>query len=222
MDTGKLKFPRANENLFEVGNYDWNPIEKQELREHILKNTTKACADLLEALQIGLDHNTQGTAYRMAKMFVDEVFHGRYSDRPSLTFFPNYNNIDQIYTIGPVSVRSTCSHHFVPIIGKAWFGVFPNADTRMLGLSKFARLADWIFARPQIQEEATDQLGELIETYMKMDGLAIVVKAQHFCTAWRGIKENEQTMVTSYMRGIFKEDAKARAEFFELIKGQGY
>ena len=112
MGQREMKFPRANENIFDVGNYDWNPAEIDETRKQILKDTTTACANLLKALRIGIDHNTQGTAYRMAKMFVEEVFHGRYDMTPSATGFPNYNNIDQIYTIGPATIRSCCSYPF--------------------------------------------------------------------------------------------------------------
>lgn len=210
--------PRANENCVE----GMTNLEADEYRFNVEVETRKVCHQLLQALEIGIDHNTEDTAVRMARMFVHEVFRGRYYPMPDITTFPNYNNVDQLYTVGPVTIRSCCSHHFVPIMGKAWFGVLPSPQSRVLGLSKFARLAEWVFARPQIQEEATDQLGKLIEGLVKADGFGLVVKAKHFCTAWRGIKDAEETMVTSYMRGILKSDSKARAEFFELIKAQGF
>ena len=218
------KFPRANENIF-IDNgidFDFNPQEINEILQQIEIDTRAACHQLLRALRIGIDHNTEMTAVRMAKMYIHEVFKGRYEAMPSVTTFPNHNNIDQLYTIGPVTIRSTCSHHFVPILGQAWFGVLPNPQSRVLGLSKFARLADWVFSRPQIQEEATDQLGKLVSGMVKGDGFGLVVKAKHFCTVWRGIKDNEQTMITSYLEGNLKNDHKAKAEFFELIKAQGF
>lgn len=210
--------PRANENC--LG--EFSEEECEDYRNDVEIEVRKACHSLLKALDIGIDHNTQDTAVRMAKMFVHEVFRGRYYPMPDVTTFPNHSSIDQLYTVGPVTIRSCCSHHFVPIMGQAWFGVLPSPKSHVLGLSKFARLADWVFSRPQIQEEATDQLGRLVEGLVKADGFGLVVKAKHFCTVWRGIRDTEQTMITSYMRGNLKTDSKARAEFFELIKAQGF
>lgn len=215
------EYPRANESLFNDFDYE-DPEAVERATEAIEIEVRNACRQLLSALEIGIDHNTEQTAVRMARMYVREVFKGRYTPMPDVTTFPNHNNIDQLYTIGPVTIRSTCSHHFVPILGQAWFGVLPNPNSRVLGLSKFARLADWVFSRPQIQEEATDQLGKLMTGLLKADGFGLVVKAKHFCTVWRGVKETEQTMITSYLDGNLKKDAKAKAEFFELIKAQGF
>lgn len=166
------------------------------------------------------DHNTQGTAKRLAKMYVDEVFKGRYYPQPPTTDFPNAKDLDQIYTLGPIAVRSTCSHHFVPIIGEAWVGVIPSS--RVIGISKFSRLADWVLSRPQIQEEAVVQLADLLEEKISPKGLAIVIKAQHMCMSWRGVKEHHNSMTTSVMRGLFRDDDGARNEFLSIIKGQGY
>lgn len=214
--------PRANENYFAEIDYDWQPEEIKETMDQIEIDTREACHQLLKALRIGIDHNTEMTAVRMARMYIHEVFKGRYEPMPSITTFPNKDNIDQLYTVGPVTIRSTCSHHFVPIIGQAWFGVLPSPHGRVLGLSKFARIADWIFSRPQIQEEATQQLGKLVSTLVKGDGFGLVVKCKHFCTVWRGIKDSEETMITSYLEGNLKTDPKAKSEFFELIKAQGF
>lgn len=215
-------YPKANENLLEYTGIEFSEKDIEEQKKRIEINVRQACHNLLEALEIGIDHNTRQTAVRMARMFVYEVFKGRYEPMPEITTFPNYKCIDQLYTVGPVTIRSTCSHHFVPILGQAWFGVLPNPQSNVLGLSKFARLADWVFSRPQIQEEATHQLGQIINGLVKADGFALVVRAKHFCTVWRGIKDAEETMVTSYLMGNLKSDAKARAEFFDLIKAQGF
>lgn len=162
------------------------------------------------------DHNTIGTAKRIAKMYMREVFKGRYESMPDVTDFPNAKNLDQVYTLGPITVRSACSHHFVPILGKAWIGVLPSE--RVIGISKFIRLTEWVMARPQIQEEATVQVADLIEEFIKPRGLAIVVKAQHECMTWRGVRETETVMTTSIMRGAFLDDPAARAEFLKLIE----
>lgn len=182
----------------------------------IQSDVEEACHALLRALVIDTktDHNTQETAKRMAKMYVQEVFAGRYLPMPPLKDFPNAKNLDAIYVVGPVTVRSACSHHLVPIIGKCWLGILPGE--RVIGLSKFARLADWIFRRPQIQEESTVQLAELLMKTIRPKGLAIVVKAQHMCMSWRGVEEPETMMTTSVMKGVFLEDLAARAEFMQL------
>lgn len=186
--------------------------------EGIEKQVEEACRGLLRALVIDTkhDHNTQGTAKRMAKMFIHEVFRGRYEKMPDLKDFPNAKNLDEIYVVGPVTVRSACSHHFVPIMGKAWVGILPGE--RVVGLSKFARLANWIFRRPQIQEESTIQLADLLEEVIKPKGLAIIVDAQHMCMSWRGVEEPCTSMTTSVMRGAFLDNASAKAEFLSLIK----
>ena len=118
---------------------------------------------------------------------------------------------------GPITVRSMCSHHLVPIVGRAWVGVVPGPDS-VIGLSKFNRLVDWVFARPQIQEEATVQLADIIEQRCKPLGLAVIVKATHMCMTWRGVRESDEaTMTTSVVRGVLRDKPEARAELFSLI-----
>jgi GTP cyclohydrolase I len=109
------------------------------------------------------DHNTADTARRVAKMYLNEVFKGRYVKRPEITEFPNAEHLNELMIVGPITVRSACSHHFCPVIGKMWIGVMPNEHTNVIGLSKYARLAEWIMGRPQIQEEAVVQLADLIQ-----------------------------------------------------------
>jgi len=174
--------------------------------------------EVLEALVIDTqnDHNTKETAKRVSKMFMQEVFKGRYDPMPSVTEFPNAKNLDEIYTLGPITIRSACSHHMVPITGRAWIGVLPN--NRLIGISKFVRLTNWVMGRPQIQEESTVQLADLIEKLIEPKGLAVVVEATHNCMTWRGVKESDTVMKTSVMRGFFMENSDARSEFFRLIK----
>lgn len=201
----------ANDNISK-----W--ISEGELEELKVEVQEKAEA-LLQSLVIDTenDHNTEGTARRIAKMYINEVFSGRYDEMPTVTDFPNAKNLDEIYTLGPITVRSACSHHIVPIIGEAWIGVIPSE--RVIGISKFVRLANWVMSRPQIQEEATVQLADLIEDLIAPRGLAVIIDAQHQCMTWRGVKENETRMKTSVMRGLFMDSDKARAEFLSLIKG---
>jgi len=176
--------------------------------------------DLLQSLVIDIDndHNTEETAERVSKMYLHEVFKGRYHKQPKIASFPNVKELDEIYTVGPISVRSACSHHLVPILGSCWIGIKPGE--RVIGLSKFSRVADWVFSRPHIQEEAVIILADEIERLCEPQGLAILVKAQHYCMKWRGVKEPQASMVNSVMRGDFRHDASLKQEFFELVKQQ--
>lgn len=191
-------------------------------RSDIQLRIAASVAEILSALGIDWMHdpNTNGTPQRVARMFVDEVFAGRFQEIPKLTDFPNVEALDQLYTVGPITIRSCCSHHLCPIEGEAWCGVIPS--DRVIGLSKFSRIANWIMARPQIQEEATVQVADLIEAAIRPVGLGVVVRARHSCMAWRGVRDNDTRMVTSVMRGALREKPEARAEFFSLIAAQGF
>jgi len=177
---------------------------------------------LLEALVIDTesDHNTHGTARRVARMFLHEVFKGRYYPMPRVTEFPNAERLNELMIVGPITVRSACSHHLVPILGKLWIGVLPSEVSNLVGLSKYSRLADWIMSRPQIQEEAIVQLADLIEARLRPEGLAVVLEADHFCMHWRGVKD-ESHMINSVMRGVFLHNAESRKEFLQLVRGGG-
>lgn len=201
---------RANDNISAYLKDGDLPAIKAEVEE--------AVGNVLRALVIDTenDHNTKGTAERISRMFVDEVFAGRYQPAPKCTSFPNDKHLDDIMVVGPITFRSTCSHHFAPIQGKAWVGVVPS-DT-VIGISKFSRLVRWVSSRPQIQEECAVQIADLLEEKMRPLGLALVIKAQHSCMTWRGVKDAESSMVTSVMRGIFRDDPAARNEFLEMIK----
>ena len=185
----------------------------------ILAEVKEKMKEVLDSLVIDTegDHNTQDTAGRIAKMFVKEVFAGRYSIMPSLTEFPNVSHLNELMVIGPITVRSACSHHFCPIMGKVWIGVLPNKNSNLIGLSKYARITEWIMGRPQIQEEAVIQLADALESKMKPLGLAVVMDADHLCMQWRGVKDPESKMLNSVMRGTFLRDPDLRKEFLSLL-----
>lgn len=179
---------------------------------------TKRAEHLLRGLLIDVDndHNARGTAARMAKMYLREVFAGRYYPPPSITDFPNAKALDEMYITGPITIRSMCSHHLVPIIGRCWVGVIPGE--RVIGLSKFNRIADWIASRPQIQEEMVVQLADFIEKAIKPKGLAVVIEASHMCMSLRGVQEPmDARMTTNVMRGAFRDKPEARAEFMAMV-----
>ena len=179
----------ANDNIAQYIREGEMPQLEAELEEKI--------QGVLETLLIDTenDHNTRETAHRVAKMYLGEVFSGRYTERPRITEFPNVKQLNQIYTVGPIAIRSACSHHLVPIMGQCWIGVIP-----------------------QIQEEATVQLADELERLIKPYGLAVIVKAKHECMSWRGVKEHDCAMTTSVMRGYFLKNTATRLEFLSLIK----
>ena len=201
----------SNDNIAEF-------IEPGEL-EALLDEVEVKMKGVLESLVIDTvnDHNTNDTARRVAKMYLNEVFKGRYLKAPAITEFPNAEHLNELMIVGPITVRSACSHHFCPVIGKIWIGVLPNERTNVIGLSKYARLAEWVMSRPQIQEEAVVQLADLIQEKTQPDGLAIVMEASHFCMSWRGVKDMDSKMINSVMRGAFLKDPNLRREFLSLI-----
>jgi GTP cyclohydrolase I len=201
----------SNDNIAEF-------IQPGEL-EALLDEVEMKMKGVLESLIIDTDHdhNTGDTARRVAKMFLQEVFRGRYVQAPSITEFPNAEHLNELMIVGPITVRSACSHHFCPVIGKIWIGILPNEHTNVIGLSKYARLAEWVMGRPQIQEEAVVQLADLIQEKTQPDGLALVMEASHYCMAWRGVKDMGSRMINSVMRGAFLKDSNLRREFLSLI-----
>ena len=96
-------------------------------------------------------------------------------------------------------------------------GILPNEHSNLIGLSKYARICDWIMSRPQIQEEAVTMLANELQSRVKPDGLAIVMEADHFCMQWRGVKDNDSMMTNSVMRGAFLKDSNLRREFLSLL-----
>ena len=205
----------ANDNIADF-------IEPGELEQLLDEVETKMQA-VLGSLVIDTenDHNTGQTARRVAKMYLNEVFRGRYVQSPAVTEFPNAEHLNELMIVGPITVRSACSHHLCPVIGQIWIGVLPNEHTNVIGLSKYARLAEWVMGRPQIQEEAVVQLADLIQKKTQPDGLAIVMEASHFCMGWRGVKDVDSKMINSVMRGSFLKDANLRREFLSLLPRKG-
>jgi GTP cyclohydrolase IA len=193
--------------------------ELEELRDEVAAKVQ----EVLKALVIDTDsdHNTQETAKRVAKMYVNEVFRGRYQPIPAVTEFPNAEHLNELMIVGPITVRSACSHHLCPIMGRVWIGILPSEHSNLIGLSKYVRICDWIMSRPQIQEEAVVMLANELQTRVKPDGLAIVMEADHFCMHWRGVKDTDALMTNSVMRGAFLKDASLRGEFLSLLRKKG-
>ena len=214
------RLTRANKRFFANDNIA-DFVSDAELDQLQAEVETKM-RGVLESLVIDIenDHNTHDTAKRVAKMFIREVFRGRYVPAPAVTEFPNASHLNELMIVGPITVRSACSHHLCPIMGKVWVGIMPNEHTNLIGLSKFARLIDWLMSRPQIQEEAIAQTAALLQDKLQPDGLAIVMEADHFCMHWRGVKDTDSKMINSVMRGSFLKDPNLRREFLSLIQNK--
>jgi GTP cyclohydrolase I len=201
---------RANQTLPDLSPQQVSDIEAE---------VAVAFQGVLNALRIDTanDHNTRETASRVAKMYVREVFKGRFSPPPNITDFANVSGHFEPYTLGPIAVRSACSHHFVPITGKLWVGVIPG--DRVIGISKFSRLADWVLSRPHIQEEAIEMLADELWSRIHPRGLAILMDAQHQCMVWRGVKEAQAVMTSQVYRGEFASSEVARRDFLQHVRG---
>ena len=205
--TAKTRF-HANDNIAEF----IKPGELELLQAEVQDEMQRVLSSLV--IDTEHDHNTKETAKRVAKMFLNETFGGRYIPEPRVTSFPNmgYNNL---YTTGPITIRSTCAHHLQNIVGKCWVGIFPEKE--VIGLSKFNRLVHHIAERPQIQEEMTKQIADKLVQYAKTPNVAVVVKAEHHCMTHRGVKEHDSDMTTAVMLGKFRDDPNLKQEFYNLM-----
>jgi len=174
---------------------------------------------VLESLIIDTehDHNTRETANRIAKMYIKEIFSGRYLPEPEVTSFPNTKRLDQMFVTGPITIRSVCAHHFQNISGVAYIGVFPGSD--VIGLSKYSRIVDWFASRPTIQEELTVQIADEIERVTNAAGVGVIIKAEHGCMTARGIKEACSDFTTSVVRGSLRDNQIQKDEFFRIVSG---
>ena len=210
IQASKKRF-HANDNIAEF-------IRPGEL-DALLDEVETKMRGVLSSLVIDTDsdHNTHDTARRVAKMYLNEIFRGRYQEAPPVTEFPNAERLNELMIVGPITVRSACSHHLCPIMGRVWIGIMPNEHSNLIGLSKYARLIDWIMSRPQIQEEAVTQVADVLQSRMHPDGLAVIMEADHFCMHWRGVKDMDSKMINSVMRGSFLKDPNLRREFLSLV-----
>jgi GTP cyclohydrolase I len=204
----------ANDNISE-----WIQPHEFILLKEELEQKMKGVFDSL-LIDHSNDHNTKKTSKRITDMFFDEIFKGRYQASPKTTEFPNARSLNEVYTLGPIAIRSMCSHHFLPITGSVWVGVIPG--DKVIGISKFNRVIEWVMSRPQIQEEAAIMIADELEKLITPKGVAIVIRAQHSCMTLRGVKDSGTSMTNSIMRGEFSKDNSKKREFFDLISSQGF
>ena len=170
---------------------------------------------------IGEDAGRQGvkeTPRRVAEMY-REIFSGLHEDPEAVVDAVFDVGHDEMIMVRDIPLYSVCEHHLVPFVGKAHVAYVPAKDGRITGLSKLARLVDVLARRPQVQERLTTQIAEVLEVVLQPRGVFVVLEAEHLCMSMRGVKKPGSITVTSAVRGVFKTDARTRAEAMGLIKG---
>ena len=190
-------------------------------KEELINEATTAFESVLDALVIDRyqDPNSKGTAHRLAKMYYNEIMVGRYDPAPSATAFPN--DSDDRYD-GMLVVRSElksmCSHHHQPVAGVAYIGII--AADKLIGLSKYTRIAQWCARRGTLQEELANDIAREIQLATNAEHLGVYIQATHGCCENRGIMATSSLTQTTVLRGAFKDDAGTKKEFFDNIKLQ--
>lgn len=189
-------------------------------KEKIIDEATTAFEGVLDSLLIDrfTDPNSIGTARRLAKMYVNEIMAGRYDPAPVATAFPNEG--DDRYT-GMLVVRSElksmCSHHHQPVSGVAYIGIIPG--NKVIGLSKYTRIAQWCARRGTLQEELCNDIAREIRRATESDDVAVYIQATHGCCENRGISAHSSLTQTTVLNGEF-DDPGVKKEFFDNIKLQ--
>ena len=177
-----------------------------------LPGAEKAARDFLVALGIDLDSEAMlETPARMARAYAELLTPQDF--RP--TTFPNDEGYDELVLARSIPVRSVCEHHLLPFSGVAHVGYLPGS--RILGLSKLARVVDHFARRPQVQERLTKQVADWLTTHLHPAGVGVVIEAEHLCMTLRGVQAVGAKTITSTLLGTLREDARSRAEFFQLV-----
>ncbi|MDP3880256.1 MAG: GTP cyclohydrolase I FolE [Dehalococcoidales bacterium] len=178
----------------------------------------KAVTSIIKA--IGEDPKREGlvdTPRRVAEMY-SELFEGLTMDPKEELKVGFEEGHREMVVLKDIPFYSMCEHHLLPFYGVAHIGYIPNANGRVVGASKLARVVEIIARRPQLQERMTSQIADAIAEGIKPEGVGVVVQAEHLCLVMRGIKKPGSTVVTSVVRGIFRSKSKTRAEFFSLLQ----
>lgn len=171
---------------------------------------------IMETLGLDLaDDSLQGTPYRVAKMYVQEIFSGlNPANKPKIALFENKYQYNEMLVEKNISFYSNCEHHFVPIMGKAHVAYISNG--KVIGLSKLNRIVQFFSKRPQVQERLTVQIGEELKKILGCEDVAVIIDAKHLCVSSRGIKDESSATVTSFYSGKFLEEA-TKNEFFKYL-----
>ena len=189
--------------------------------EKLIDEATEAFELVLDRLLIDRenDPNSHGTARRLAKMYFNEIMAGRYESAPDATAFPN-DSTDRYEGMLVVrsELRSMCSHHHQPVSGVAYIGII--AANKLIGLSKYTRIAQWCARRGTLQEELCNDIAREISKATDSQNVAVYVQAVHGCCENRGIMAHSSLTQTTVLKGTFKDDPHTKKEFFDNIKLQ--
>jgi GTP cyclohydrolase I len=190
-------------------------------KDALITEATAAFEQVLDALLIDRenDPNSKGTARRLAKMYYNEIMAGRYEQAPDATAFPN-DSADRYEGMLVVrsELRSMCSHHHQPVSGVAYIGII--AAQKLIGLSKYTRIAQWCARRGTLQEELCNDIAREISRATDSENVAVYIQATHGCCENRGIMAHSSLTQTTVLKGAFKTDASVKKEFFDNIKLQ--
>ena len=194
---------------------------EETFKEELINDATKAFESVLDALLIDRenDPNSKGTARRLAKMYFNEIMAGRYDPAPDATSFPNEG--EDAYTgmlVVRSELRSMCSHHHQPVNGVAYIGIIPNG--KVIGLSKYTRIAQWCARRGTLQEELCNDIAKEISRATNSKNVGVYIQATHGCCENRGIMAHSSLTQTTVLKGAFKDDVGTKKEFFDNIKLQ--
>lgn len=193
------------------------PMDKVDL----INEATRAFEKVLDTLLIDRenDPNSKGTARRLAKMYYNEIMAGRYDPAPDATAFPN-DSADRYEGMLVVrsELRSMCSHHHQPVSGVAYIGII--AAQKLIGLSKYTRIAQWCARRGTLQEELCNDIAREISKATDSENVAVYIQATHGCCENRGIMAHSSLTQTTVLRGSFNNDPGTKKEFFDNIKLQ--
>jgi GTP cyclohydrolase I len=212
---------RASGKRFWAGDNISEFIESDQEREQLIDEATKAFETVLDTLLIDreTDPNSQGTARRLAKMYYNEIMEGRYAPAPDATAFPN-DSEDRYEGMLVVrsELRSMCSHHHQPVSGVAYIGII--AANKLIGLSKYTRIAQWCARRGTLQEELCNDIAREIMRATESENVGVYIQATHGCCENRGIMAHSSLTQTTVLKGAFLTDSGTKKEFFDNIKLQ--
>lgn len=200
-----------------------SPTVKSHLSsEEKIATIQKHFSVIMETLGLDLqDDSLRETPQRIAKMYVNEIFGGLDEKNfPKITVIENKMGYDQMVCIQDIEVLSTCEHHFQPIDGFATIAYIPK--TKVIGLSKLNRIAEFFARRPQVQERLTKQIADCLQYILETEDVAVHINAKHYCMIARGIQDSHSTTTTSDLRGAFKVRPETRTEFLKQCRTRFY
>jgi len=190
-------------------------------KQALIEEATEAFENVLDSLVIdrNTDPNSMDTGRRMAKMYINEIMSGRYDKMPNPNSFPNYieNGYEGMLVVRS-ELKSVCSHHHQPVAGVAYIGII--AGPKLLGLSKYTRIAQWCAMRGTLQEELNVMIANEIQTHTGSKDVGVYVQATHGCCENRGIRAKSSLTQTTVLRGAFSNDSATKKEFMDNIKLQ--